>query len=112
MLHMLFRMLLVVYALLRSAQSNRPPDDLSPPVCLLLHTLFRMLPVSPLVCLLLRTLFRMLPVSLPVCLLLHTLFRMLHRFLFLLSFSIRKDLIMPFCYLLIFLFVVIFVARL
>ena len=91
MLHMLFRMLLVVYAPLRSAQSNRPPDDLSPPVCLMLHTLFRMLPVF---------------------LMLHTLFRMLHWFQFLLSFSIRKDLIMPFCYLLILLFVVIFVARL
>jgi hypothetical protein len=84
MLHMLFRMLLVF-----------------PPVCLMLHTLFRMLPVSPLVCLLLRTLFRMLPVSLPVYLLLRTLFRMLHWFLFLLSFSIQKDSIMPFCYLLI-----------
>ena len=82
------------------------------PVCLLLHTLFRMLLVSPLVCLLLHMLFRMLPVSLPVSLLLRTLFRMLHWFLLLLSFSIRKDLIMPFCYLLIFLFVVIFVARL
>ena len=57
---------------------------------LLLHMLFRMLPVSPLVCLLLR---------------------MLNQLLFLI-FSIRKDLIMPFCYLLIFLFVVIFVARL
>ena len=78
----------------------------------MLHMLFRMLPVSLPVCLLLRTLFRMLPVSLLVCLLLRTLFRMLHWFLFLLSFSIRKDLIMPFCYLLIFLFVVIFVAKL
>ena len=57
---------------------------------LLLHMLFRMLPVSPLVCLLLR---------------------MLNQLLFLI-FSIRKGLIMPFCYLLIFLFVVIFVARL
>jgi hypothetical protein len=90
LLHMLFRTLLVVYAPLRSAQSNRPPDDLSLPACLLLHMLFRMLPVSPLVCLLLR---------------------MLNQLLFLI-FSIRKDLIMPFCYLLIFLFVVIFVARL
>ena len=44
-------------------------------------------------------------------LLLHMLFHMLHWFLCLL-FSIRKDLIMPFCYLLIFLFAVIFVARL
>jgi hypothetical protein len=74
MLHTLFRMLPVVYAPLRSAQSNRPPDDLSLPACLLL--------------------------------------RMLHCFLFLLSFSIQKDLIMTFCYLLIFLFVVIVVARL
>lgn len=77
LLRMLFRTLLVVYAPLRSAQSNRPPDDL----------------------------------SLPACLLLHTLLRMLNQLLFLI-FSIRKDLIMPFCYLLIFLFVVIFVARL
>ena len=68
----------------------------------MLHMLFRMLPVSQLACLLLHTLFRMLLVSLLVYLLLHTLFRMLHWFLFLLSFSIRKDLIMPFCYLLIF----------
>jgi hypothetical protein len=94
LLRMLFRTLLVVYAPLRSAQSNCPPDDLSLPACLLLHMLFRMLPVSPL-----------------VCLLLHTLLRMLNQLLFLI-FSIRKDLIMPFCYFLIFLFVVIFVARL
>ena len=90
LLRMLFRTLLVVYAPLRSAQSNRPPDDLSLPACLLLHMLFRMLPVSPLVCLLLR---------------------MLNQLLFL-TFSIRKDLILPFCDLLIFLFVVIFVERL
>ena len=40
LLRMLFRTLLVVYAPLRSAQSNRPPDDLSLPACLLLHMLF------------------------------------------------------------------------
>ncbi len=91
LLRTLFRMLPVVYAPLRLAQSNRPPDDLSPLVCLMLHMLFRMLPVS---------------------LMLRMLFRMLHWFLFLLFFSIQKDLIMPFCYLLIFLFVVIFVTRL
>jgi hypothetical protein len=95
MLHMLFRMLLVF-----------------PPVCQMLHTLFRMLPVvyAPL-----RSAQSNRPpddLSLPACLLLRMLFRMLHCFLFLLSFSIQKDLIMTFCYLLIFLFVVIVVARL